>query len=52
VFSLVGHLDTNCKTHETQEEGRPKCGSFLEWGTKIPMEGVIDTKHVEQRLKE
>jgi hypothetical protein len=22
-------LDTICKTHETQEEGRPKCGYFV-----------------------
>jgi hypothetical protein len=37
--------DTICKTHETQEEGRPKCGYFLlRMGNKIPMEGVTETK--------
>jgi hypothetical protein len=35
--------DTICKTHETQEERRPKCGHFalLRIGNKIPMGGVI-----------
>jgi hypothetical protein len=23
------YQDTICKTHETQEEGRPKCGYFI-----------------------
>jgi hypothetical protein len=26
------------------KEERPKCGSFLEGGTKIPMEEVTETK--------
>jgi hypothetical protein len=36
--------DTICKTHETQEEGRPKCGYFdlIRRGNKIPMEGVTE----------
>jgi hypothetical protein len=34
--------DTICKTHETQEEGRSKCGYMilLRRGSKTPMEGV------------
>ena len=38
--------DTICKTHETQEERRPKCGYFNPSyrGNKIPMEGVTETK--------
>ena len=32
-----------CKTHETQEEGGPKCGCKT-WGNKTPMEGVTDKK--------
>jgi hypothetical protein len=37
--------DTIHKTHETQEEGRPKCGYFnpLRKGNKTPMEGVTET---------
>ena len=39
--------DTICKTHETQEEERPKWGSgdtsfLLRMGNKIPMEGVTE----------
>ena len=40
-----------CKTHETQEEGRPICGCFtppLIMGNKIPMEGVTETKFVAE----
>jgi hypothetical protein len=38
--------DTICKTHETQEERRPKCGYFypLRRGNKTPMEEVRGTK--------
>jgi hypothetical protein len=34
--------DTICKTHETQEEGRAKCGYLilLRRGNKIDLEGV------------
>jgi hypothetical protein len=38
--------DTICKTHETQEEGRPKDTSILlRRENKIPMEGVTETKY-------
>jgi hypothetical protein len=38
--------DTICKTHETQEEGRPKYGYVnpSKRGNMIPMEGVTETK--------
>ena len=38
--------DTICKTHETQEEGRPKVDtSILRRVNKIPMEEVTETKY-------
>jgi hypothetical protein len=46
--------DTICKPHETQEEGRPKCGyfkSFLEGGTKYRWK-ELQRQNVKQRLKE
>ena len=44
---------TTCKTHETQEEGRPKCilWSFLEGATKYPGK-ELQRQSSEQRLKE
>jgi hypothetical protein len=38
--------DTIHKTHETQEQGRPKCGYsiLLKRGNKIPMERVTEVK--------
>jgi hypothetical protein len=39
--------DTIHKPHETQEEGRPKCGYFstlLRRGNNIAMEGDTETK--------
>ena len=38
--------DKIIKTHETQEEGRPKLDTLilLRRGNKIPMEGVTETK--------
>jgi hypothetical protein len=38
--------DTICKTHDTQEEQRQKCGHLLllRIGNKTPMEGVTETK--------
>jgi hypothetical protein len=38
--------DIICKTHETQEEGKPKCGYFdpSQKEEKIPMEIVTKTK--------
>ena len=37
--------DAICKLHETQEEGRPKCGYFDRRGNKIPMEGVTEANY-------
>jgi hypothetical protein len=38
--------DTICKTYETQEEERTKCGHLilLRMVNKIPMDGVTETK--------
>jgi hypothetical protein len=38
------------KRYETQEKGRPKYGYFifLRRGSKIPMEGVTETKYEEE----
>ena len=46
VMKQMDLTDTVCKTHETQEEGRPSVGSsfLLKMGNKIPMEGVKETK--------
>jgi hypothetical protein len=45
--------DTICKTHETQEEGRPTSGYLflLRMGNKIPMKGVTETKFGVERDK-
>jgi hypothetical protein len=45
-LEVLNTQDTIYKTHETQEEERPKCGHsiLLRRGNKIPMEGVTETK--------